>query len=416
VSDRTVSDRDALLDAFASGDLVRPSSDHMSFVDVVRALAHASGVSMPLNEHSRDLASHLKNVDHLIFLFADGLGINLIDHAPRNSWLRSHTRRAILAPFPSTTTTAVTSFFTGETAAVHSVIGWWIHVPEINSTATVFQNDHALDGKPLGALGAGVEQLFPTPTWIGNATREIALVMPEGIVETPYTRHAAGDAARIGYRDHQDAVGAITQFIQQSSGPTLTYWYSPSPDTEEHDVGAESSHTLAALSALDAAAERLSSTLDELHGSWRLVGTADHGHLALEPRLEIEEQDALLPLLTAPPAGDMRVQCWHVRDDATDEFEQSFRGRFGEAFYLLTTAEFEELRLLGDESWSDATRARVGTHVSISRGGAALRYAGIPGGAGYRKMHSGHSGLSPAEMRIPLIIAGEETKREDYGL
>ncbi|MEX2372279.1 MAG: hypothetical protein WD800_00605, partial [Dehalococcoidia bacterium] len=68
-----MSDRDLLLEAFARGELVRPSAAHMGFVDVVRAVVHASGVDVPLNEHSRDLAAHLRGVDHLVFFLADGL-------------------------------------------------------------------------------------------------------------------------------------------------------------------------------------------------------------------------------------------------------------------------------------------------------------------------------------------------------
>ena len=59
-------------------------------------------------------------------------------------------------------------------------------------------------------------------------------------------------------------------------------------------------------------------------------------------------------------------------------------------------------------------RQRSGDFVSVSRGRGALRYAGIPGANGYRRMRSGHSGLSPAEMRVPLIVGGDEPADDSF--
>ncbi len=100
----------------------------------------------------------------------------------------------------------------------------------------------------------------------------------------------------------------------------------------------------------------------------------------------------------------MRVQFWHVRRGRHDSFAAGFRHRFGRWFCLLTAEEFEALGLLGPEPWSTATRERTGHFVSLSLGNASLRFAGLRGQAGYRRMRSGHSGLSPSEMLVPLII------------
>src|SRR5690606_12056082 len=116
----------------------------------------------------------------------------------------------------------------------------------------------------------------------------------------------------------------------------------------------------------------------------------------------------LIDHLRYPPSGDMRVQFWHLRPGVDERFASAFRSRFGESFYLFSSATAEELELFGPGPWSERMRARAGDYVSISRGRPALRYAGIPGSNGYRRMRSGHSGLSPAEMRVPLILGGDD--------
>lgn len=110
----------------------------------------------------------------------------------------------------------------------------------------------------------------------------------------------------------------------------------------------------------------------------------------------------------------MRVQFWRTNEAHTDRFISAFRSRFGESFYLLTVADAEELELFGPGAWSEHMRERSGDFVSVSKGRGALRYAGIPGANGYRRMRSGHSGLSPAEMRVPLIIGGGEPTDTGY--
>jgi len=380
----------------------------MGFVDVVRAVAHASGVDCELTAHSRELANQLRATDHLIFLLADGMGIDLVDRLPRNSWIRRHTRRAILAPFPSTTTSAVTSFSTGEHTARHAVSGWWVHIDSIDGPATVFAHDRARDGMSLTNLGLDVVDLCRLPPILGAMTRDAELLVPMGIAESPFTTHMSAGRPRRSYRTYGDAIATIVDRVEGAEGQTFTYWYTPSPDSEAHDEGAGGDRVFHAMESLDATLERLADALSNTGQTWRIVGTADHGHLELGPHLELAVNDPILDYLLYPPSGDMRVQFWRTNEAHTDRFVSAFRSRFGESFYLLTAADAEELELFGPGAWSDHMRERSGDFVSVSRGRGALRYAGIPGANGYRRMRSGHSGLSPAEMRVPLIIGGGE--------
>jgi len=386
----------------------------MGFVDVVRAVAHASGVSCDLTDHARELSTQLRDADHLIFLLADGMGIDLVDRLPRNSWIRRHTRRAILAPFPSTTTSAVTSFSTGEHTAQHAVSGWWVHLDSIEGPATVFAHDRARDGMSLTNLGLDVGDLCRLPPILGSMTRDAELLVPMGIAESPFTTHMSAGRPRRSYRTYGDAIETIVDRVEGAAGPTFTYWYTPSPDSEAHDEGAGGERVYHAMESLSATLERLAGALTDTGQSWRIVGTADHGHLELGPHLELATNDPILDYLRCPPSGDMRVQFWRTNEAHTDRFISAFRSRFGESFYLLTVADAEELELFGPGAWSEHMRERSGDFVSVSKGRGALRYAGIPGANGYRRMRSGHSGLSPAEMRVPLIIGGGEPTDTGY--
>ena len=160
--------------------------------------------------------------------------------------------------------------------------------------------------------------------------------------------------------------------------------------------------------ALDANLDEIEESLQDVRGGVRILVVADHGHLTIDDsaRLEVADGDSICSLLTAPPAGDLRTQFWHVQPGAHAAFEAAFRERLGDHFLLLRASTVEDLGLLGAAALTPETRARLGDYLSIARGAAALRYAGFSGRDGYLRMRSSHSGLTPAELEVPLVLGG----------
>ncbi|MEX2031903.1 MAG: alkaline phosphatase family protein, partial [Dehalococcoidia bacterium] len=251
-----------------------------------------------------------------------------------------------------------------------------------------------------------VRDLLTGTPIIPRMRRDAALVMPSGITESTYTKWMAGDATRLGYNRLPKAVEIIASRIADAEGPTFTYWYVPVVDTLAHALGVSAARVAAAAIEVDTAVAALTERLAAARGGLRIVATADHGHLDINPHLEVGAADPLLELLSAPPSGDTRTQFWHVDPERRPEFEAAFRHRFGDHFLLLETAEVEALRLLGPDTLSPDVRARLGDYMTLARAAATLRFEGYPGHEHYREMRSAHSGLTPAEMLVPLIVAG----------
>lgn len=401
-------DRDQLLEAFAAGSLLRPDPTFMNVVDVVRGVASACGADVPLDDHARAIAGHLRDARHIVLMLADGLGVKTVDAMPRGSWLRQRMLRAIRAPFPTTTPVAITSLATGDYPARHAVLGWWTHLAEIEAPVTVFAHERAVDGHPLDALDVAVETLLPGTRLFDRFTRDVALIMPEGIVDSAFTRWMGGGAQRIGYRHQADFVSATVARVKQADRPTFTYLYTPMPDTVAHEAGVSSPAAAAAVDALDRHLDAIEEALEGIRGGVRIVVVSDHGHLGIDPaaRLEVTPGDDVCRALRVPPSGDLRTQYWHVKPGHEAHFETAFRERLGDHFLLLSTATVEEFGLLGPGTLSDTTRRRMGQYLSVARRDAVARYAGFPGRDGYLRMQSSHAGLTPAEVEVPLILGG----------
>ena len=406
-------DRDRLLQAFAAGTLLRPNPTYMNVVDVMRGVAHSCGADVPLNDHSRAIASHLRDARHIILVLADGLGVEAVDRLSRNTWLHRRMLRAIRAPFPTTTPVAITSLATGQYPAQHAILGWWTHLPAVDAPVTVFAHERATDNRNLGQLNVTTETLLPAPLLFPQFKRDAALIMPANIIDSVFTRWMAGDAQRTGYQKPKDIVTATIERVRKAEVPTFTYVYTPMPDTIAHEAGLDSPAAEEAIDALDADLDEIEEALHDVRGGVRILVVADHGHLTIDDsaRLEVADGDSICSLLTAPPAGDLRTQFWHVQTGAHEAFEAAFRERLGQHFLLLRASTVEDLGLFGAPALTPETRARLGDYLSIARGAAVLRYAGFSGRDGYMRMRSSHSGLTPSEMEVPLVLGGSGFQR-----
>ncbi len=110
-------------------------------------------------------------------------------------------------------------------------------------------------------------------------------------------------------------------------------------------------------------------------------------------------------MLRFNPSGDARVLYLHVCDGAHERVRARFRERFGDRFLLITLDEAEALHLFGPGPILPHTRRRMGDLIAISAGSDVIEYRPGSRPAQITGDVSHHSGLTPAEMRVPLVIA-----------
>ena len=400
-----MSDVAQLLAAFDDGTLLRPDAAVPNLVDLSRAVAVAGGVGgLTLSPFASELAATLSEPEHIVLILADGLGLEMLEREPAARMLRANLRDELRTVFPASTAVALTSLATAEWPSRHAVTGWWTHIEEIGGPATVLQYRRRSDSRSLIDLGVRPEEAFPTATLATRMRRLCYFLMPRNISGSVYSRYWAGGPAATGYHSLAETFGSIMETVMGADEPTFVYVYVPHIDYEAHHGGPESIGARAGIVAVD----RLVSDLKgELGSSTAVVVTADHGHLAVTPeqRWMIRESDGIPELLATPPAGDARVLEFHVLAGEHERFEARFRDRFGKSFFLLTTAEVEELRLLGPEPLASRTRRRLGDFMAISRDATVLGYYPAKASRQALQQRSHHAGLTPSEMRVPLVVA-----------
>ena len=400
-----VGDVDRLLTAFAAGSLMRPSADVPNIVDLGRSLALLAGnPDVRPTPNSDMLAGLIGPSDHLVFVLVDGLGKRVLESLPDDSFLTTHLVADIRTVFPSTTAVALTSLATGEWPGKHGVTGWWTHLPEIGSTAAILRFIRRSDGRSLLDLDVTPETAFPIPTLMARTPREALAVFPENLAESVFSTYVSGGKERRGYGSLPEAIDFIAKRLRQARGPTYTYLYTHRIDSTAHLQGATHDLVREAVCELDREVERLARKLD---GNGRIVLTADHGFLDVPARgrYQIRGSDSLMGLLRSPPSGDARVMYLHVRPGFEGRVRYRLGQRFGDRFMVIRTEEAEALELFGPGPMTPVARSRIGDLIVISSGGCVIDYHPAGGGGRVMSQRSHHSGLTPDEMVVPLVVA-----------
>lgn len=399
-----MNDCERLAAAFHRGDLVRPVSEDWNAVDLTHALSRACSPTVDLvTPGARAMGELIGQPRHLVFVIVDGLGANYIERLPEDSFLKSHMAARIVTPFPSTTAVGITTFATGEWPARHTLASWFTYVPKLDDVAAILPFVRRRDGKSLRELGITSEEAFPFPSLCRGRSRNASTLVPDDLVRTEYTRYISCGQKIDGYPTGRfsDAVDSTIDRVRNAGEPTFTYVYTAEVDAAAHKKGAWHEKVARAIDSVDLGLARL---LSGLPSTCRVVVTADHGHLDVPKDGEffLEPESEICDALRSPPSGDARVMFFRVKPEGCADFEEGFRSRYGASFALLTTAEVEEMALLGPGPISAATRERIGDYTAISLGAEVIAFGRPEDGLPFV---SAHSGLSPEEMLIPLVVA-----------
>lgn len=396
-----MSDVERVLSWFKAGLILRPDANLPSTVHLARALAHIAGAGVALGAPESEIAKAIGDTEHVVFVLADGLGMNLVESRPVGSILRRHLAMELSAVFPSSTAPALTSLATGTWPSEHGLTGWHVYLPDEQRQITALPFIERFSERSARDAGVSAAVLFPRASMAAGFKRDSQAYFPRRIADSVYSRYTLGGRAAQPYDKLYQGADSVAFRVKAAKQPTYTYLYYPGIDTAEHKHGPSSRQTRVEVERLEQALERL---LRNLVGAARVVVSADHGQFDVDEskKLLVRPNDEITELLLTPPSGEGMTPIFHCLPGKADEFARRFRARFGTQFALLTADEVESMRMLGPGVLSKQTRARLGDYMGLSSQGEVLVYEPDKEVVAMRGFHGG---LSSAEVRIPLIVA-----------
>ncbi len=347
-------------------------------------------------------ASELSAARRIVLLLVDGLGYDyLLQQAP-DSVLRGLLRGRLDTVFPTTTAAAITSLSTGLAPQQHAITGWHMWLRELQRVTTILPFRSRGDNVDLSEAGYHVDSLIGAPSLFAGIRSSAAVVSPAWIVDSPYSQASTLPARRFGYRNLEEMFARLQWLVMAADGPEYIYVYWPEFDALAHKHGVSSVEVQQSFTRLDQA---LGEFLEQISGSDTcLLISADHGFIDTGPEhyVQLAEHPDLAACLRLPLCGEPRAAYCYVHADRRNSFETYAAQVLQPYCECVASAEMIERGYFGLGAAHPELAQRVGDYVLLLKeqfvikdyvdGEKPFFFSGV------------HSGLSDAELHIPLMV------------
>ena len=396
---------------------VAPEYNGRSIANVPATVAATAGVSIdalpPLQPHLWQPVA--QNVNRVVVIILDAFGWNLLQ-AYRNDLAPVLDQATILEQitsiFPSTTSAALSSLWTGFPSTGHGLMGLHQFLPEYAAGTQMIAFTPVFAQLPNALIDAGLdlndfllvpgiaEQLaargIKTYSFKGREISDSALSY----------MHGRGVAGNYGAFTFADMLVQMSELLHAKAGePLYVCGYWPTIDTLSHFRNWTGTAVKAELISLF---QQINTTFLQQLTTEAKAGTAffivaDHGQTAMDrdQLLHLEDHPQLMRDLLMRPMGDPRVAYLYTRQGRQTAVLDYFASHLTDLAIALPVDEALATGWFGPMPISPVVRDRMGDVVVIMRDQAILYTNDDQFLVDH--FYAGHGGLTRDEMQVPWI-------------
>jgi len=372
----------------------------MDFLDIANAVYYKAGGQTEINNEAKKVLDMLKERKKTVFILIDGMGKLVLNNLLPDSFLNKNVKEVANTIFPSTTSVVLTALATGKYPATHAVNGWFNYIEETDESiiSLPFINRFNADEK----VKIKLTDLFYCDTRMQKIPGKVSVITPSAIVKSEYSVWSRGNTKGYGYRTLKGAFQTLAKLINKDNEKEYIYLYIDDFDTICHKFGPDSSEARELLKTIDSFVEKYAKRYG---AKVNTVITADHGQVRIQNEnfFTITAKDEIMKLLKAPPSGDSRCVCFHVKEGKKEEFKKLFNAEYGKYSKLISVDEADKLHIFGPEPMCEKAKSRFGDFCAQFDKEHAFLF--VKDDFDRSKLKKGcHSGNSDEEMKIPLIV------------
>jgi hypothetical protein len=318
---------------------------------------------------------------------------------------------ALTSVVPSTTSTALTTLWTGHSPAEHGVVGYELWLKEygvvsnmILHTPISFENDAG----SLIRAGFDPEQFLNLTTLgthlVGSGVQTYAL-QHRSIIRSGLSQMFLKDVLVHGYLTPAELWVNLRHLVEAKPRQRQYFWvYTGQIDHFSHYYHPDDERVAAEFGEFSRAFEQY--FFSRLHPTLRkgtlVLLTADHGMLATQKlrRYDLRNHPELARLLHILPTGEHRLMYLFTQPGKTDEIRGYYERAWPGEFAFIDPLEAVEKGLFGPGRPHPRLLDRLGDLIAVARDEAYLWWANKE-----NLLIGQHGGLSADEMIVPLLSA-----------
>ncbi|MBN2499916.1 MAG: alkaline phosphatase family protein [Anaerolineales bacterium] len=395
-----------------------PHYDGLSILNVPSGVSQLLGApplgAPPLD--SRVTAPLGDGVRRVILILMDALALHRLQ-----SWLESERLAAwknllqdgVLAPItsitPSTTCAAITTYWSGRSAAEHGITGYEMWMKEYGVIANMILHAPMYLHSEAGALktaGFDAENYLAFPTMgthlaahgVSTYAFQHYSIMNSGLSEMFFR-----DVNKRSFSTAADLWISMRQLLEKSPEEKMYCWaYWSNVDSLSHRHGPDDPRPQAEFENFTQAFQDY--FLNALSAAARedtvVILTADHGQLTtrLDPHYELNTHPDLDRRLHLKPTGENRLFYLHVRPGQTEAVREYIEKHWMGQFQVVDAAYALDVGLFGPGQPHPGMQDRLGDLIVVPHGDSYLWWADKP-----NPLVGRHGGLHPEEMLVPFL-------------
>lgn len=358
------------------------------------------------------------NIRRVILVLVDALALHRLQRwmmdgtAPVWSHLMDHGRLAALTSVtPSTTSTALTSLWTGRSPAEHGVMGYELWLKEYGVVSNMILHSPITFENDAGSLvraGFNPELFLNVPTFGSHLASHGVIsyaLQHRSILRSGLSQMFLKDVQVHGYLTPTELWVNLRHLVEINPVQRQYFWvYSGQIDHFSHYYHPDDERVAAEFSEFSRAFEQnfLERLSPALRKSTLVVLTADHGILATHKssHYDLRNHPNLSRLLHILPTGEHRLMYLFTRPGQTEQIRSYFDKTWPEQFVFLDPSEAVSKGLFGPGTPHPRLADRLGDLIVAARGEAYIWWAEKE-----NPLIGQHGGLSAEEMIVPLLSA-----------
>ncbi len=378
--------------------IVMPNYNH-SILSTITSILKYYNVETPHNGSPKlDQKLTQKQYKNVVFILLDGLGEHILNNVSKNGYLNTHKIDCVTSVYPSTTTAALTTYYSGKPPYETGWIAWSQYFKEYGRCIDMLSRresyEHSEIENPL-------MDVFKNVVNYESIFKRIEKASPD--VVTYELKPDYADALSDHFIIAND-INTITNNIKnlcKDNGKKFIFAYSDNPDKLLHQFGTKSIEVKDFI--LDTE-NKINAMIDELDEETIVIISADHGHKDIKKAYTLLDYPAIQECLIMPPFLESRVISFFVKPDMHEEFQKRFNETFKEEFWLMSKQEFlVDHQMLGEGTKHPKIDDFIGDYVALSMKDSMIRIETYLA-PGKPVKSSTHCGLSKEEMEVPLIV------------
>ena len=339
-----------------------------------------------------------KQYKNVIFLILDGLGEHILNKISKDGFLKLNQVDCVTSVYPSTTTAALTTYYSGCPPYETAWIAWSQYFKEYGRALDMFSHNESYMREPLkNPLMNVYEKIMKYETIfekIEMASKDVKAyeIEPE---------YAERRSKRCIKANNIDEIIMNIEDLCTMPNRKFIFAYSDNPDGLLHKYGVESEEVKIFIKETE---KKIKDMCKKLDNETILIISADHGHKDIEKAYTLLDYPEIQECLIMPASLESRVITFWVKENMKKAFEERFNNVFKEEFWLMTKEEFlDKYHFLGYGEKHKKIDDFIGNYIALSISGSIIRLETfLAEGKPVKK--STHCGLTKDEMEVPLII------------